>query len=349
MEIERKDGSQVEVTQEMLAAQFNKGYEDKVSDKAATVEKIGDLGIDFGKNEGDNEGGAGGDEGNGELVNLSTDEIDAYKDFLGGDIPDTVYKDESGKAFSKKEVIYNLNKIVADKSVSNYQADPFIASYVKAKATDGFNHDDYVKSLNANQKYYDMKDDDLLRLIQKNQGKDDKVIDDWLNSTNVITKEQMAKNARAQIKENEQAQRNETFKQNADSRKQKISVLNERSKSTIDKYAQEAFINEFPIRLDDSTKDRVINTMKSLMQHEIVERDGNYEERLGLDEFLRNDDLLLKALPYIAMIKEGIDKDQINGYINKVKNKEFEKIEGGDNGLGSGGNSKGIDFKALYK
>lgn len=315
----------VEQTQEEIAAEFNSKSE-------------GD-----GRGTGGSDGGTGGAGGAGEDFSIPIDEdtYGVYKEFLGEDIPDEFFKGEDGAVLSKTATLKKLNNVISASSKSELSNDSFISNYMKAKGKEGFTQEDYIKSLTDTVNLKDMDSKEFLTKFYKETDYSEKDLEEFFKNTPKIKLDEIAEEKKKEIIKSKDDELEGVFNQNIESRKQKVDVKNKEIQASIDQYiGSELVSGRGVIKIAEGDVDRFSKTIKSLLEREVVRDGGRLIERSRLDSFMSNNEKMKKILPFMALEELGELDNYMSNQFKKVKDREFEKIEGAS-AFGSGGNASG--------
>jgi len=320
------EGSFEELTQEKLAEQFN---------AAAEGEEVNIPGETSSKNTETEE--------NKSLFNEEESEV--YKEILGSEIPEEVFKDDKGESLPKKEVIKRINNMVAKKAQSKLLDDPFISQYVIERSKDGFNRADYIKNLTKANTVQNMDSKSFLEQYLKDRKYEESEIKKFIESKSKIELDELAEGKKKEYLESQNKENTKSYQEFIQRRTQELDVFNNKIGSFIDEYKTKVLsANKFPFKLAESDIEKVTSKMKELSRVGFVKVDGRQFEASPLDARLNDNKFLLKVLPYIALEELGMLDKSIHQTFNKIKDREFEKIDG-TNPLGIGGDSsKGTNW-----
>jgi len=316
-----------ELSQEQLAAQFKK-----------SVEVAGD-----GTGDGTGEGGAGerGTGGDEFKSPLSENELSVYNQILGTDIPEDVFKDDDGKVISKEDAVVRIKNMIEKKSQSKLLNDSFINKYVSARSKDGFNQKDFIKELTQTSNILDMSSKDFMTQYLKDKKHTDEEISEFLDSKKKIELDELADSKKNEYIQSKQKENAKTYQEFIQRRTQELDVFNEKVSTMIDSYTTESLVSgKHPLKIAESEIKGLSDTMKELTRIEFIEVDGRKYEATKLDTLLNDNKFLLKVLPFMALEQQGKLDDFMHQAFSKVKEREFEKIDGA-NALGKGGNPSG--------
>ena len=333
MKIENVDGAgegaeevvDLEVSQESVAAELNQENED-------------------GSGSGTGEGVSGDEGGGGSDIELPIDQeiLGVYKEFIGEDIPDDFFNGDDGKVLSKTAAIKKLNSVVSYVAEKNaISDDPFISNYVNAKSKEGFNKDDYIKSITSMEGLKNLSSKDFLRKYYKEKGQSESDVEEFIKSHTKIGLDELAAKGRLEIEETQSLQLEKSFNESFNSKKQELEVSNQSTEVAIDDQVNNVLLaGKHPLKFAESEIKVVSETMKDLTKRVLVKGESGVVETSKLFQFLSDDSKLLKVLPYIALEELGMLDQHSRETLNRVKDNEFDKIEG-SNSFGSGGSSEG--------
>jgi len=322
-----------ELTQEQLAAQFNAAAEGNREGEGGNGEDGAGTG---------GEGGEGGEGGDPEFKSpLSEDETAVYAEILGAEIPEGVYKNDKGETLEKKEVLQRITNMIEKKSQSKLMNDPFISRYVAEKSKDGFNEADFIKGLTQTTNVMEMDNREFIKHYLKGKNYTDEDITEFFESKNKVDVDELAIAKKKELVQQQEQENTEAYQKFIQRRTQEMDVFNKKVNVLVDDYVENQIKSgKHPLKLAESDMEKVVQKMHELTTMQLIEVDGRQYEATPLDNRLKSNGFLLKVLPYIALEDLGMLDDNMRNTLNRVKNKEFEKIDG-TNALGKGGDPTG--------
>lgn len=310
----------------------NEGQENQVLEQSLTQQELADN-IN-------NEGGDGNDD---VVIEHDQEYIDSFKEVSGISIGDDYFKGEDGKALSKKDL---MKKMITDVSSSSENfdniEDPFVKDYLTAKAEEGFTHDTYIKNLTKVQDINDMSPADYIKKRYIDAGETEEVADEYINSKGKLELKDIADGFKEKdiLKQQQdfslENQKNITNieKQNAES--------NTFIKNAITKYTDDVLrADKSPIKFSKEEVDEIEKEAIDLLSVKLVKGKNGLINTQGLQEALKDDDVLFQLIPFIVKAKNGTLKEFLLNLKNETKDKEFNKLSSNKNNMGEGSSSSG--------
>jgi len=313
------------ITQEELAAQFNAAVEGEGSGTQAGEQ-----------------GGEGSGEGNGNPENefkipLEAEELNVYKEVLGDVLNEDFFKNEDGTSLNKKDSIKKINEYVKASGKNEILNDPFISMYLKEKTKEGFNQRDFIKSLSDKNNIDNIPNKEFLSDYYKKQNYSEEEIQKFLESKTSIELDEIAIRAKEDLKNSFEKDRQENYNKFVQEKEKELNAKNEIVSNHINEYFEKTLVGgKFPIKFAESDLGKIREKMLEMTKIKLVDYKGQKYETSGIDMFFRDADKLLKVLPFIALEDLGILDENVHNAFNRVKDREFEKIDG-SNALGKGG------------
>jgi len=316
------------LTQESIAAEL-----------AADLEANGGAGVGTGGDEGGAGVGADGDDDF--KIPLDEETLGIYAEALNVEIKDDFFKDENGKAVSKKEAFKRLNKAVSVNEQNKFASDPFINRYLKEKAKDGFDQKKYIENLTKSVKLNETPSKEFLKVTLKEEGYTDEQVQKFFDSKTDVDLDLLAKSKKAEYLQKQEAENSKEYEKIIERRTQELETHNTTISSKIKQYGLDVLsAGKHPLKLAESELKEVLTTMEEMSKKKIVEIKGQKYEASEIDMFLGNDDNLMKLYPYIALEKLGKLDTTMHKIYSELKNNEFEKIDSSSS-MGTGGSNKG--------